>query len=139
VKDCIDDLLVDAEGSEVYFLQQAHDCVCWMQDDTFWENENRLTAYGGSMFIGAAYTVAYLEWSYHPEADALIEKIMVALECIVEAEIEYAIENGGHDCFIEAAEYYADLAEIIDDDFDSEYVATFAYRLSWLHAFYATY
>ncbi len=139
VKACIDDLLVDATDSDAYFLYQAHDCVCWLQDDVFWQTDDRLTAYGGSFFVGAAYTIAYLEWTEDPASNEVIDKLIAVLECIVDNEIEYAIANDGHTSFIEAAEQYADLAEIIDDDFDNEVVAALAYRLSWLHAFYATY
>ncbi|QEG25016.1 hypothetical protein [Mariniblastus fucicola] len=125
---------------EAYYAQGSLDCVNWMQNDCFWEQPsgNRLSRYGGSMFIGAAYAVCYLEWVDTPEADLLIDELVAVLECIVDHEIAYAIENGGSQCFIDRAEDYAELGSIIDEDFDNEVVATLAYRLAWLHAYYAT-
>ncbi len=130
----------DPDSSDAYFLDSAAGCLAWMQDDIFWEQPsgNRLTRYGGSLFVGAAYTVLYLESVDDPAADAIIDGLLDVLECIVDNEIAYAIENDGHDCFIENAEYFAELGDIIDDDFDNEFVATLAYRLAWLNAFYAT-
>ena len=131
---------VDPDSSDAYFLDSAAGCLEWMQDDVFWEqpSANRLSRYGGSLFVGAAYTVLYLERVDDPAADIIIDGLLDVLECIVDNEIAYAIENDGHDCFIENAEYFADLAAIIDDDFDNEFVATLAYRLAWLNAFYST-
>lgn len=127
-------------GNDAYFARGSLDCINWMQNDCFWEQPsgNRLTRYGGSMFIGAAYAVCYLEWVDHPEADVLIDELVAVLECIVDHEIAYAIANGGNTCYIDRAEDYAELGNIIDEDFDNEVVATLAYRLAWLHAYYAT-
>jgi hypothetical protein len=132
-------LLADAEACDAYWLDGALDCIEWMQDDIFWDpSGDRLTQYGGSMFIGAAYTVCYLEYVDDPAADVLIDELLAVLECIVDNEIAYAMENGGNSCYIENAEHFADLGEIIDEDFDNQVVATLAYRLAWLHAYYAT-
>jgi len=127
-------------GSDAYFAQGSLNCINWMQNDCFWAqpSENRLSQYGGSMFIGAAYSVCYLEWVDTPEADALIDELVLVLECIVDHEIAYAIANGGSQCYIDRAEDYAELGEIIDEDFDNEVIATLAYRLAWLNAYYAT-
>jgi len=142
VRSDVDALLAasDPYGSDAYFLDGASGCLEWMQDDIFWEQPsgNRLTQYGGSLFVGAAYTILYLEQVEDPAADDIIDGLIEVLECIVDNEIAYAIENDGHACFIENAEYFAELGEIIDDDFDNEVIATLAYRLAWLNAFYAT-
>jgi hypothetical protein len=141
VRVAIEDLAAASEGSDAALLQCAADCVEWTQNDVFWvqPSSNRLTAYGGSVFIGAAYTVLYLENVDNPETDIIIDELLAVLECIVENEINYAIENGGHQCFIDRAIDLAELATIIDDDFDNELIATLAYRLAWLNAFYSTY
>ena len=133
-------LLPELTGSDLYFAECALDCICWMQSDTFWEQPsgNRLTRYGGTMFVGAAYTIWYLECVEDSRSDVIIDELIGVLECIVDNEILYAIENGGNQCYIDRAEDFADLAEIIDDDFENEVVATLAYRLAWLNAFYAT-
>jgi hypothetical protein len=132
-------LLADADDSDAYWAEGALDCIEWMQDDIFWDpSGDRLTQYGGTMFIGAAYTVCYLEYVDDPAADLLIDELLAVLECIVDNEIAYAIENGGNSCYIENAEHFANLGEIIDEDFDNQVVATLAYRLAWLHAYYAT-
>ena len=96
-------------------------------------------AYGGSLFIGGAYTVAYLERVDDPQSDVLIDQLLDVLECIVDREIDYAIANDGHACLLERAEDFANLAEIIDEDFDNQVVATLAYKLAWLNAYYSTY
>ena len=123
-----------------YLLENVLDCTDWMQQDVFWEQPsgNRLSQYGGTLFIGAAYTIAYLEHVEDPAADVLIDDLLDVLECLVDNEIAYAIANDGHTCFIERAEDFADLAAVIDDDFNNEVVASLAYRLAWLHAYYAT-
>lgn len=133
-------LATTTDEDDAYWAEGALDCICWMQQDVFWEQPSgdRLSRYGGSMFIGAAYAVAYLECVDDPAADALIEEIMIVLECIVDREIEYAIANGGRSCFIDRAEDLADLGEVIDDDFENEVIATLVYRLAWLNAYYAT-
>lgn len=137
----VEELLAVSEGDDAAYLQCAASCIQWSQDDVFWvqPSGDRLTAYGGSVFIGAAYTVLYLERVEDPQSDVLIDELLAVLECLVEREIEYAIANGGHQCFIDRAVDFAELAEIIDDDFDNQVVATLAYRLAWLHAFYSTY
>jgi hypothetical protein len=141
VKTNVDGFLASTtDADDAYWAEGALDCICWMQQDVFWEQPSgdRLSRYGGSMFIGAAYAVAYLECVDDPAADALIDEIMIVLECIVDREIEYAIANGGRSCFIDRAEDLADLGEVIDDDFDNEIIATLVYRLAWLNAYYAT-
>ena len=140
IKADLADFVGTLSGNDAYFAQGALDCIDWMQHDCFWEQPsgNRLTRYGGSLFIGAAYTVAYLEWIDDPEADVLIDELVAVLECLVDHEIAYAIANGGNTCYIDRAEDYAELGNIIDEDFDNEVVATLAYRLAWLHAYYAT-
>jgi hypothetical protein len=141
VKADIEALLATSTASDACYLTGALDCVCWMQNDCFWEQPsgNRLSQYGGSMFVGAAYAVCYLEWVDDPQADVIIDDLLAVLECIVDNEIAYAIENGGAQCYIDRAEDYAELGEIIDEDFDNQVVATLAYRLAWLHAYYSTY
>ena len=133
--------LVDTlSGDDAYFAACALDCVRWMQHDCFWEQPsgNRLSRYGGSLFVGAAYTILYLEWVDDPQADVLIDDLIGVLECIVDNEIAYAIANGGSQSFIDRAEDFAELGEIIDDDFENEVVASLAYRLAWIHAYYST-
>jgi hypothetical protein len=141
VKAEVQALLDQSTGHDAAYLAAAEDCITWMQNDDFWEQPsgNRLSVYGGSMFIGAAYTVAYLEWVDDPQADVIIDQLLDVLECIVDNEIAYAIANGGKQCFIERAEDFAELGDIIDEDFDNEFVATLAYRLAWLNAYYSTY
>ena len=136
----LDAFLDTLSGDDAYFAQGALDLVQYMQNDFFWEqpSQNRLSRYGGSLFIGAAYSVLYLEWVDDPEADVLIDELIAVLECIVDHEIAYAIENGGSQSFIDRAEDFALLAEIIDDDFDNEVIASLAYRIAWHNAYYAT-
>ena len=133
-------LLPSLSGDDLYFAESALDCIWWMRSDSFWEQPsgNRLTRYGGTLFVGAAYTILYLEWVDDPAADVLIDELTEVLECIVDNEILYAIENDGDQCFIDRAEDFSELGDIIDDDFDNEVIATLAYRLAWLNAFYAT-
>jgi len=141
VKSEIEDLLAVANAHDAKKLETALGCVCWMQDDVFWEQPsfNRLSNYGGSLFLGAAYTVKFLEKVEDPQADVIIDQLLDVLECIVDSEIEYAIANGGRDSFIDRAEDFAELGDIIEEDLDNEFIATLAYRLAWLNAFYATY
>lgn len=117
------------DNCDAYYLEGAINCLDWMQEDIFWEQPsgNRLSQYGGSMFIGAAYTVLYLEYVDDPAADVLIDELLSVLECIVDNEIAYAIENGGNSCYIDNAQHFAELGTIIDDDFDNQVVATLAY------------
>ena len=141
VKDNVASFLDSTTNAEdAYWAEGALDCICWSQQDVFWEQPSgdRLSRYGGSFFIGAAYAVAYLECVDDPQADVLIDELMVVLECIVDAEIEYAIANGGRSCFIDRAEDLANLGEMIDDDFNNEIIATLVYRLAWLNAYYST-
>ena len=134
-------LLATSEGHDAAYLQGALSCLQWSQHDCFWEQPsgNRLSIYGSSVFIGAAYTVNYLERVNDPQADVIIDELLDVLECIVENEIDYAIANGGRESFIDRAEDFAVLGEIIDGDFDNQVVATLAYRLAWVHAYYSTY
>lgn len=137
----VEALLETAESDDAAFLNAAASCIEWTQNDNFWvqPSSNRLTAYGSSVFIGATYTILYLERVEDPQADVLIDQLLDVLDCIVENEIQYAIENGGRESFIERAADFAELAVIIDDDFDNQVVSSLAFKLAWLHAFYATY
>ena len=134
-------LLETSEGHDAAYLQGALSCIQWSQHDCFWEQPSgdRLSIYGSSVFIGAAYTVSYLERVNDPQADVIIDDLLDVLECLVDNEIEYAIANGGRESFIERAVDFAELGEIIDDDFDNQVVATLAYKLAWVHAYYSTY
>ena len=129
-----------ADGRDARYYNAAAACAEYMQCEAFWDDDfDRLSRYGGSLFIGGAYTIAYLERVDDPQSDVLIDKLLDVLDCIVDREIDYAIDNGGEACLIERAEDFADLAEIIDEDFDNQVVATLAYKLAWLNAFYSTY
>lgn len=141
VKTEIENLLATATGRNANKLQSAFDCVCWIQDDSFWvqPSGDRLTAYGSNVFLGAAYTILYLERVDDPQADVIIDELINVLECVVDREIEFAIANDGAQQFIDKAVKFADLGDIIDDEFDNEVIASLAYRLAWLNAFYSTY
>ena len=141
VRDEVANLLTTSEGRDAAYLRGALSCIQWSQNDWFWEQPSgdRLSIYGSSVFIGAAYTVSYLKRVKDPQADVIIDDLLDVLECIVDNEIEYAIANGGRESFIERAVDFAELGEIIDGDFDNQVVATLAYKLAWVHAYYATY
>ena len=134
-------LLANSEGRDAAYLRGALSCIQWSQSDFFWEQPSgdRLSIYGSSVFIGAAYTVSYLQRVDDPQADVIVDQLLDVLECIVDNEIEYAIANGGRESFIERAVDFAELGEIIDGDFDNQVVATLAYKLAWVHAYYSTY
>ena len=134
-------LVADAsDGRDARYYNAAAACSEYMQYEAFWDDDfDRLSRYGGSLFIGGAYTIAYLERVDDPQSDVLIDELLDVLDCIVNREIDYAIDNGGEACLIERAEDFADLADIIDEDFDNQVVATLAYKLAWLNAFYSTY
>ena len=138
VKIAIADLMVGAQGVELKRLQYAFDCVCIIQNPVYWEGEDRLSRYGGNLFIGGAYTIAYLEWSGSTQVDPIIEDLLSTLNCIVDNEIAYAIANDGDSCLIENAEAYADVGDWIYEDFDLPVLTALVYRLAWLNAFYAT-
>ena len=138
VKLAVGDLLANSTGQEAYKLQGAYNCLCAIQDPVFWESDNRLTQYGSTFFVGAAYTVAWLEWSDNPEVAPIIVDFLDALECIVDSEIAYAIANGGNDCYIDVAEAYLDVAEYFEEC-DRPIISVLAFRLSWLYAYYSTY
>ena len=138
VKIAIADLMIGAQGCELTRLQYAFDCVCLIQDPVFWEGEDRLSCYGGNVFVGGAYTIAYLDWSGGTQVDPIIEELLVALNCIVDNEIAYAIANDGNSCLIQNAEAYADAGDWIYEDFDLPVLTALVYRLAWLNAFYAT-
>jgi len=141
VKSEIEALLATATGDDALYLQCALNCICWTQQDCFWvqPSGDRLSVYGSSVFLANAYTVCYLERVADPQSDVIIDQLLDVLECIVDKEIEYAIANGGTQCYIDRAADYAELGDIIDDDFDNQVIATLAYRLAWLNAYYSTY
>lgn len=141
VKAEVEALLATATGKDARRLQNALDCICWSQHDCFWvqPSGDRLTGYGSNVFLAGAYAICYLERVSDPQADVIIDQYLAALECLVDKEIEYAIANGGTQCYIDQAIDYADLAEVIDDEFDNQVVASLAYRLAWLNAYYSTY
>ena len=135
-------LIADSDGNahELHKLENAFACLCIMEDPIFWQDDfTRLSYYGSNFFLGGAYTIAWLEASGNAGIDPIIDDIIGLLECIVDNEIEYAIANGGHDCFIHYAEAYADVADQLYEDVDLPIVSALAYRLAWLHAFYSTY
>lgn len=133
-------LLDSSSGENARKLSTALGCIEWIQEDVFWEqpSNDRLSRYGGTFFIGSALIVKYLEAVHDPQADVIIDQFLVVLECIVDNEIAFAIENGGNPNFIDRAEDLADLALLIDEELDSEFIATLAYRLAWLNAYQAT-
>ena len=141
VKAEVEALLATATDADAYRLQSVFDCVCWIQNDAFWvqPSGDRLTSYGGNVFLGGAYTIAFLERVSDPQADVIIDQLLDVLACLVDREIEYAIENGGRQANIDKAMDFADLGDIIDDEFENEVVASLAYKLAWLNAFYSTY
>ena len=141
VKAATEALLATATDADAYRLQSAFDCICWIQNDAFWvqPSGDRLTSYGSNVFLGGAYTIAFLEHVSDPQADVIIDQLLDVLECLVDREIEYAIENGGRQANIDKAMDFADLGDIIDEEFENEVVASLAYRLAWLNAFYSTY
>lgn len=139
IKDSVTALIDASTGCQRHRLEAAFDCLCIMQDPLFWETENRLSCYGASFFVGGAYSIAYLEYSGHSDVEPIIASVLDLLECIVENEIDYAIANDGNDCHIYFAEAFADVAETFEEELDLPVVSALAYRLAWLHAYYATY
>ena len=133
-------LLIDeAQGADLHYLEGAYGCLCIMQDPIFWHNDDRLSYYGADFFVGGAYTIAWLEASGNPNVEPIIACVLNTLDCIVENEIDYAIANDGHDCYLYYAEAYSDVANELYEELDLPVVSALAYRLAWLHAFYSTY
>ena len=133
-------LINDTQGPDLYYLECAYSCLCILQDPIFWQDDfDRLSYYGADFFIGGAYTIAWLEASGNPDVEPIIASVLSTLECIVDNEIDYAIANDGHDCYIYYAEAYADVANELYEDLDLPVVSALVYRLAWLNAFYSTY
>lgn len=141
VKAEVEALLATSTGKDAHLLASVVDCICWTQHDCFWvqPSGDRLTAYGSNVFLGNAYSIAYLEHVSDPQADVIIDQLLDTLECLVDREIEYAIANGGREANIDKAMDFADLADVIDDEFDNQVVSSLAYKLAWVNAYYATY
>ena len=141
VKAEVEALLATSTGKDARLLASVVDCICWTQHDCFWvqPSGDRLTAYGSNVFLGNAYSILYLEHVSDPQADVIIDQLLAVLECLVDREIEYAIANGGRQANIDKAMDFADLADVIDDEFDNQVVASLAYKLAWINAYYATY
>jgi hypothetical protein len=141
VKAEVEALLATATDDDACLLQYALDCICWTQHDCFWvqPSGDRLTAYGGNVFLGNAYSILYLEHVSDPQADVIIDQLLATLECLVDREIEYAIANGGRQANIDKAMDFADLADVIDEEFDNQVIASLAFKLAWVNAYYATY
>ncbi len=137
----IETLLASSEGKDAVLLQGALDLVTFSQDDVFWvqPSADRLSAYGGSVFLASAYAIVFLERAQDPQSDGIIDALLDTLDCLVDREIEYAIANDGRGGFIERAMDLAELADIIDEDLDNQVVASLAYKLAWVNAFYSTY
>ena len=138
VRDDIATLLADASGRDAVYLNRALTALNQMQNGFLWQDDNRLTRFGGRLFVAAGFAVAFLERTSDPQADAIIDDLMSALATIVDTEIAYAIDNGGDGDLIAQAEYFAQLARIIDNDYDNQVIATRAYRLAWSSAYNST-
>lgn len=123
-----------------FFLDRAENALTFATDDAFYEEGgDRLSQFGANMFVGAAYSVLFLQRADVDGAEELVDRILETLDKIVDDEIAYAIENGGRPEFIDRAEDVVAIAEFIDDDLGNEFVATIAYRLAWINAYLATY
>jgi len=112
----------------------------WIDDDVFWEQPTgeRLSQYGAFVFYGSAYAIRALERIDDPAAEMFVEEVLDMLEEITDYEIAYAVENDGRTRFINRAEFFADMASIIDEDIDNDFIASLAYRIAWANAYYAT-
>ncbi len=134
--------LADAatDSADAYALNVACAALNFAAEDEFFEEDgNRLTRLGGNVFTGAAYAIAFLEYTSVEGTEDIVDRILDKLEQIVDDEIDYAIDNGGRPKFIERAEDLAEVAQWIDEDLDNPVVATVVYKLAWATAFFATY
>lgn len=128
------DLLADASGSDAFFLGRALNLIDNMLDGSLWDDDNRLSQNGSSLFLNAAAAIIYLGRVNSHEADAVVDDLLSTLSSIVDAEIAYATANNGTPQLISLAEFFANVA----DSINSPAIAALVYRQAWACARAAT-
>lgn len=120
LQDIIDNLFVkldSASPSDQVWIEEAIYRLGCAQDPALWVSENRLSDYGTVFFGHNFYATYFLECVYD---DDLVEDCLINIQgllgCVVDAEIDYALENPDAnsnllayaECFEEYAEAFAD-------------------------------
>ena len=92
--DALEAKLVVASSCDQHWIEDAiYELEC-AQNPALWETENRLSDLGCAFFCNNFYATYYLECVYD---DALVEDCLIGIQdmlgCVVQAEIDFALEN----------------------------------------------
>lgn len=121
-QDLLDGIIADLVAA----MPSGDDCDDWKiwvaickltaaQDDSYWVDGDRLTsAKGCKFFRKAKKAIAYLECTDTFDSSDSVAAINTLLSCVVDTEIQDAIDDGGNACWISLAEYYRDCADIYE-------------------------
>ncbi len=130
--------LDSASGYDLDWIEAAiYELEC-AQDPVLWETENRLSDYGTLFFQKNFYATYYLECV---SDNALVEDCLIGIQdllgCVVDAEIDYALENPDVDTNLLAyAEYFEEYADAFADS-EMYLNAVLLHFYAWLFANHA--
>ena len=116
VIDDLESILPLASSSDAYWIEAAiYDLTC-AQDPTFWTDGNRLSDYGTGFFNKVFWATYALENVYDSQlVEGLLIDIQDLLGCVVDNEIEFAIQTGANDNLIEYANFFESFADAYSD------------------------
>ena len=129
-------LLPTGDSYDDNLIQCAIDNLNVIQDPIFWSDDNRLSGYGLTFFLGANYATCCLDYVNTVDVQQQLTDIQAVLSCIATAEIQAAIDRGGDQSAIDYAIYLEGCAQAFEDA-GLFYEAVFFRKHAWVFAFLA--
>ena len=110
--DDLNDILPNASADDQFWIEWAITDLTSAQDPTFWDTEDRLSDYGTGFFSDVFWATYDLECVCD---EVLVEGSLIGIQdllgCVVDNEIEYALENNANQNLIAYAEFFESYAE----------------------------
>lgn len=140
VGDAIESLLADSTGFDEFRLNRALSFVNFSQQDQFWlqPSENRLSNLGGNALASISVATLFLRSVDDPRAEAIVDSLLDVVRGVVDAEIEFATDNGGRSRFLNRAIGWNNFADSVDERIGNPVLTSIAYRRAWLFANFST-
>ena len=126
-------LLPTGDAYDDVAIESALANLTVMQDPVFFDDENRLSSYGLTFFLGAKYSTLFLKQVDSVDVSDSLTAIQDILACVVDAEIQAAIDRGGDQDFIDFAMYLEGCAQYFENE-GNLIEATAFRKLAWLYA-----
>lgn len=128
------DALPSGNESDDWKIYVAAYKLSILQHPAIWIDNDRLTTdYGCFFFAKAKTAIAFLEATSSFDSTESVAAINTLLRCVVDVEIQDAIDEGGDPVWIAAADYYRECADYLEDAGENTFAA-YLRKLAWYYA-----